>query len=262
MISGSDVEGRLAVGRDAAIITAWSVAQGTSFKCGAQYAMIVNGMLTWPGDGGIGCVGINGKQIVAGETDGEIKEYLRQVIQVQPGYLDWIKINGAMRYLSCHINSMAQSGTVARLSDRPNVIRLGCGDGNLLVYVFQFEASNLRNVAFESECNDRTTLLINVAGQLVHLSGDLSDKLISFAPRLIWNFFEATTINIHDIGLQGTVLAPYAAFVEPQGVIWGHVFAESYSGCFNSPSMRCPAMQINWVPWIGCIPIGTSSHTK
>jgi len=63
--------------------------------------------------------------------------------------------------------------------------------------------------------------------------------------RIFYNFYEATSLSVHDIQIEGTVLAPLADLNFPHGLIEGQVVANSSNG----------AGQFNNLPFSGCLPV-------
>lgn len=63
----------------------------------------------------------------------------------------------------------------------------------------------------------------------------------------VWNFCGTSTLTFHNVAWKGSVLAPFADITNPNGVVWGQVFANSWTVTGNA------CMQQNWVPFEGCI---------
>ncbi len=77
--------------------------------------------------------------------------------------------------------------------------------------------------------NNSTNIVINVAGTAVNwvagnMVGDLTQN--SWRERVVWNFYEATSIDFKGKNMNGQVLAPYAD-VKAAGPIDGSIFAKS-----------------------------------
>jgi len=88
-------------------------------------------------------------------------------------------------------------------------------------------------------------VFINVVGY--HLSCGGFQQFGYDQSQVVWNFHEALTLNLHDVGWKGSILAPLADIVNPQGNIQGQVFAKSWKA-----NNTCS--QLNWHPFSGCIP--------
>lgn len=76
----------------------------------------------------------------------------------------------------------------------------------------------------------------NAQGILINVSGTsvvFSSKALNTYPsqtKIVWNFYQATTIDINSIGLKGTVLAPFAAATFNNGHVDGNVIFRTISG--------------------------------
>lgn len=97
-----------------------------------------------------------------------------------------------------------------------------------------------------------TTVVVNVKGASVNgtnasyfingsgVSGDASSPLAS---RILFNYFEATSLFMNS-GVQGSVLAPYAAVTSTWGQMVGQLVAQSYSNeC--SEAGRCGSLELH-----------------
>lgn len=93
---------------------------------------------------------------------------------------------------------------------------------------------------------DANYLVINVSGSIINQSGafkfdsDVASSLAAFvqennttfASKLIWNFHEATEINLTGNAWLGTILAPNATLASGTGNIWGGLAVNTITG-FN-----------------------------
>lgn len=75
------------------------------------------------------------------------------------------------------------------------------------------------------------TIVINVSGKDISMQGNLNTSFpdSSMFSKIVWNFFEAETINFNNRPVYGSVLAPYAHIVSG-GDFDGSLAARSYSG--------------------------------
>jgi len=89
------------------------------------------------------------------------------------------------------------------------------------------------------------SIFINVAGSSISC-GNFGMQGYS-ANKVVFNFYQATSVSIFNINWQGSILAPLAdASTFNNGVVNGQVFLNSISETGN-------CNQINWVPFTGCI---------
>ncbi|MDQ7030805.1 MAG: choice-of-anchor A family protein [Ardenticatenia bacterium] len=97
-----------------------------------------------------------------------------------------------------------------------------------------------------------STVLINVDGLNAQMDG-FGFSLRGGVQRdhILFNFYQANTLTLQNIGVEGTILAPWADVSFPSGVIWGTLIAQSLTG----------AGQSNHVPFAGCLPGTTTTPT-
>ncbi|TDR22310.1 Ig-like domain-containing protein [Marinicella litoralis] len=117
------------------------------------------------------------------------------------------------------------------------------GDCSSAIQVFNLDgATVLESHTFQVDCiPDYAYVVFNVSGVSSGLTNMSMASLENHRERVIYNFYEANTLTFSGIGVEGTVLAPHAIISNPQGVIKGQLFAQSWDGM----------MQINHVPFDG-----------
>lgn len=116
--------------------------------------------------------------------------------------------------------------------------------------VFNVSASDVfaQNTGLKLDYNAADTVVINVSGANISVAGGVN-LLDGFRPNelgaqnILWNFYEAETIDFRDIAMFGSVLAPTADLIGG-AVFDGSVGAKSYTGgrefhrfLFNPPSV-------------------------
>lgn len=87
------------------------------------------------------------------------------------------------------------------------------------------------------------TVLFNVSGSATGLTNMSLSSLIPHRNKVLFNFYEATTLELAGVSVEGSVLAPLASINNPQGVIWGTIVAQQWNG----------QMQVNLAPHSGCM---------
>ncbi len=98
--------------------------------------------------------------------------------------------------------------------------------------VFNIDADTLLG-AWGADIQDvppNATVIINVSGEIAGLMDMNLENLVPIRNKVLFNFYEATTLKFNGVGVQGSVLAPYAHVENPQGVINGTIIAQSWSG--------------------------------
>lgn len=116
--------------------------------------------------------------------------------------------------------------------------------------VFNVSANDVfaQNTGLKLDYNTASTVVINVSGTNISVAGGVN-LLDGFRPHelgarnILWNFYEATSIDFRDIAMFGSVLAPTADLIGG-AVFDGSVGAKSYTGgrefhrfLFNPPSV-------------------------
>ena len=125
------------------------------------------------------------------------------------------------------------SGDVAKLQSNGTVIsQYGgfklVGDVNADVNVFTINADNLHNLILDvSSLKSTASIIINGTATNITMSGGF-DNFASFANRTLLNFANATTTSLQNVGINGSILAPNAAF-SGSGSMNGTLVANSVS---------------------------------
>jgi len=241
---GSDVQGRVAAGGN---FTAKAYSVGLNSP-DAPYSLVTGGNVIW-GDavqggtinnGGIysgGNVtlyhyGVNGDVVAKGtvtRTGGTITGGTVYDINSNPssaGFSSPVDFTAAEIYLKGVSQDLSHGTINGTTTYSYSNISLS---GNNPVNMFYVDGGKL---------NDATSLTFNFASDeigIVNISGasiDLgSGSMIGgIAGNILFNFYEATNLNIHNVGVTGSILAPYANITFPCGTVLGTVIAESTTG--------------------------------
>jgi choice-of-anchor A domain-containing protein len=132
------------------------------------------------------------------------------------------------------------------------------GTNNAQLEIFNVQSSDLctSNNFVLNGIQDSATVIINVAGNNASPCGQFGMNYRSqqnptgYLPsQVLFNFFQATSLNIVNIGWVGSVLAPWADVTNNGGggSITGQVFVNSWNEGYN-------CIQIDYAPFHGCIP--------
>lgn len=108
-----------------------------------------------------------------------------------------------------------------------------------------FGNSNIQNMQIVT--NNAADILINVAGTVINWNaGDMIGAFDQdeWQERIVWNFYEATTINFGGKEFGGQILAPNAT-ITTNGVIEGSVFAKNLT---TQSEVHLPGYNGNLVP--------------
>jgi len=106
------------------------------------------------------------------------------------------------------------------------------GDGTAGRQVFTVSASDLgaaSNVVVQ-DIAEGAEVIVNVTGASASMSGGLDAFFERNRDTVLFNFIDAETLNLANIGVQGSILAVDADITTGWGVVWGQVVAESFTG--------------------------------
>ena len=126
--------------------------------------------------------------------------------------------------LSSYLSTRTPNGTV--VVDNYNGLTLS---GNNNINYFLLPGGNLSNASgFTLNVPADAISIINVSGNV----GEVKSFAFfnSRSQNVLFNFYESRTINIHNIGFEGSILAPNADIVCENGYVNGNVIGNSISG--------------------------------
>jgi len=75
-----------------------------------------------------------------------------------------------------------------------------------------------------------STIVFNIDGQTAGFKNIGLSQLHNQAPRILYNFHQAQTVQLTHVGIEGSVLAPLAHFDNPRGQVNGSIVAKSWDG--------------------------------
>ncbi|MPY69929.1 MAG: choice-of-anchor A family protein [Alphaproteobacteria bacterium] len=120
------------------------------------------------------------------------------------------------------------------------------GDGTGNTQIFNIDASALgaaTNIVVQNIA-DGVEVVINVSGSVASMSGGMDQFFERNRDTILFNFFEAETLSLANIGVQASILAPETDIQTSWGVVWGQVVGASWTG----------PMQVNQVYYDGYAP--------
>lgn len=135
---------------------------------------------------------------------------------------------------SAYLSGLAGTGSLSLPGGQPSPVTFTATPGSGGFSVINIAASDLFSNGLVQTINlnlaGASSLVINVSGTSVDFTtgGNFAGSFANddARSRVLWNFYEAETINLRGKAFEGALLAPNA-FVEHQGVISGLVVAES-----------------------------------
>lgn len=234
--ASSDVQGRLAVGGNASI-SAFSVGDKLDESYGKEDHLIVKGHMTF-------ITGrVFGGNIVYGDESSEISDAIihgllrHNKIVYNPERVDFDYYQEYYQTLStklCTLNDTGdifiEAGNGAAISTR----------GNQMVEVLTMtcdEMDKLTSIDFGG-VSGKETIIINMRGDTCQF---LIEQIVPNPEYVLWNFCDATRVGIESVGVQGSILAPFADAVSNSGVVYGQSVAMNWEGHAQQNNVECMA---------------------
>ena len=106
------------------------------------------------------------------------------------------------------------------------------GDGTSEVQVFNVSGDELSNATWWqslSSIPDDSWIIFNVSGTDIDLTGG-QWALVDWSDKIIFNLYQAQTLSINSITVQGSILAPYADVTASGATVAANLVAKSLSG--------------------------------
>lgn len=162
--------------------------------------------------------------------------------------VDFVAMDAGLKSDSILLSQLVSNATTQQDTLGHNGVLLDtttstAADGELIIFDLGLNLDFLWKNGFTITSDKNAEVLINVSGD-THTITDFAffiDPILSLS-NIVWNFFEATTINLGEdggtgIGFKGNILAPLADIFFYNGLIEGNVVANSLTG----------DGQINWL---------------
>lgn len=114
------------------------------------------------------------------------------------------------------------------------------GDCNSQSQIFHIDGSTLaKSHTFSASCIPAgSTVVFNISGDDVSFKNQSLTTLLPHRDRVIFNFYEAKTLLLAGISVEGLLLAPHADIFAPHGDAQGTVIANSWRGSMHLGSVR------------------------
>ncbi len=144
-------------------------------------------------------------------------------------------------YLKALANDLSQRPTngISQLEFDTNLQLIG--DGSSILQVFDLEGDKLLNATSIELDNvqSNAVVLINVNGEQSGFTEmGFNALMMAMSSRLLFNFYQATTLEITSVGVNGSILAPYAHINSNSGQINGTTIAASWNGNVQQNDVR------------------------
>nr|WP_314635227.1 collagen-binding domain-containing protein [uncultured Janthinobacterium sp.] len=138
--------------------------------------------------------------------------------------LDFAGAKQQLTTLSSDVAKLQSNGTVVSQYGNMTLV----GDINADVNIFTINANDLHNLTLDlSSLKSTASIIINGTATNITMSGGF-DNFGSYASRTLFNFANATTTSLNNAGINGSILAPNAAF-SGSGNMNGTLIADSVS---------------------------------
>lgn len=103
------------------------------------------------------------------------------------------------------------------------------GDGSSGVQVFNVAGSDLYNVNYSNfaQLSADQTIIVNVSGAFAGFQGGSPNGFSNY--NVLFNFYDATTLSFNNVGVYGSILAPFATVTGGGGQINGNVIVSAWN---------------------------------
>jgi choice-of-anchor A domain-containing protein len=217
--SGSDTEGRMAVGGNAKL-AGYSVGTALTNSNGARDDLIVGGNLTFNGGtvpNGNAAYGVSASLSGVSFPNGSAR-------QAKP--LNFAGAGAELKQTSAKLAAMAPNGSTFTAFSQVQL-----KGSAAQVNVFKVDGAALSSASSLSVAAPAgSTVIVNVGGADVQMSSVGYSISGTDRQRVLFNFHQATTLHFEGVGLEGSVLAPHAKVEFSNGNINGVLAAGSLSG--------------------------------
>lgn len=217
----SDVEGRLAVGGNAHMNN-YSVGLKLDPRTAGDVLVVGHDLYFNRGTINHGNARVGGNAYMSNYTVGG---------QVYAGATLPLDFSAEEVYLKSLSASLSQETPNGASQFIYNGYRL-TGDGTSNLQIFNLDGSNLFAASSLVIANipDDATVLINISEDFSGLTDMGFGALADCPDNVLFNFYQATTVNLSGVGVAGSILAPLANINAYNGNINGTLIAQSWNG--------------------------------
>ncbi|MEM9244554.1 MAG: choice-of-anchor A family protein [Cyanobacteria bacterium P01_F01_bin.153] len=245
---GGDVEGRAAIGGNATLQNV-GVGDRLANTDGSDNHLVVGGNLSYNGGQVFG-----GNAVVGGSASGV--NYNCGGCSTQSGEpIDFETAAAEYRALSNYLYGLEETGSQNLVSGSNQLQLTGAGTGT---HVFNVDLNNVREIFLDASSSSELVVInvqntgefINQITSMFHAEAN-SDS--TKWENVIWNFNQATELDLRNLSWRGTILAPNAHLKLQAGNIEGQTIAKSaslnnWSGEFHNYSFNGKLPDIEHTP--------------
>lgn len=132
-----------------------------------------------------------------------------------------------LKALSQYLASLTPTGTT-NIQPGGGINLIGSGQ---TLNIFNLSGADLSKTNnFEISADPNSTVVVNISGQDVSMQNFGFNIVGTNRTKVLYNFFEATNITANSVGIQGSILAPFADVIFNSGEINGNVIVKSLTG--------------------------------
>lgn len=225
--NGADSQGKMWIGGNLTISGSYSVNATTppATTC-SEFALIVGGNIS--GDPYVR----NGKAAYGGTLSGN---FSGDCGIYHTSVLDFVAIGAQIKTYSAALSALPANGTVT--TSGGYLVLTGTSTS---LNVFNLTAAEITASHLSFVASPGSTILVNISGTTANWAGKgfkLPDGTgtckagtSSWCHNILYNFYEATSLMVTGIGVQGSILAPNATFDGGGGNVDGQVFVNYLKG--------------------------------
>jgi len=217
--SGSDTEGRMAVGGNAKL-SGYAVGTGLPNSNGTRDDLVVGGSLTFSAGSvpnGNAVYGLSADVSGVSLPNGTVRQDMP---------VDFVTAASQLKAISAKLGALAANGTTTVTG---GMVSLTGNDPQL--DVFAVKGADLSGAnALSISAPAGATVIINVSGSAVQLSSMGFSTAGTDRQKVLFNFPAATSLLLEGVGLEGSLLAPLAQVDFANGANNGVIVAGSLSG--------------------------------
>lgn len=236
--SGADSEGRMFIGGNADL-SGYSVGTSLEYDCN-RYDLVLGGDVVNISGGSVnnGAIAYSTINPEANSPNFSNVGAPCGTHLMDPLPIDLEALEVQMQRYSKAMSEAPSTGTV----DGSGTLTLtGATSGDYIVFnLTADQLATASSIEFEGIPDDMP-VIVNVGGEVIQWNGVgfsyngaqtqcKSNTGLTICDQIVWNFYEATELHFSGIGVQGSVLAPYATLDGSGGMVDGQVIVQNLYG--------------------------------
>jgi choice-of-anchor A domain-containing protein len=213
----TDIEGKLAAGGD----INFTGGIGSKLQTNGSNVVVAGGDLTMS-NGQV----FHGNAVYGGNHNVASNVGIPQGQFNKGNPIDFSAAGNELKQLSTYLASLAPTGSTTVEYGGINLAGKGTNFN-----VFNLSGADLSKANnFQISADSESTVVVNVSGSNVSMQNFGFNLTGTNRSKVLYNFYEATTLTASGIGIEGSILAPFANFAFNNGQTNGNVIVASMSG--------------------------------